>query len=438
KFRQAVKARFSDVKGRKLAEAASAVNEMLYKATINITQAARSGSAGLEEVQAQISTFVEQYAAMASGPTKWQRLAEFLKDTYGATSQELLTRADRAGKQALEQANSQIQALRQELAEVLKRAEAAEKRAEAASSEAVSLKEAGGRQARDAGELKARAEAAEIMVAALESQIKEKLDLTENMMRSTEAQAEARVKKNEIEAEIKISELQVKLAEAKAMNMRLEGDSACFADRVTSLQGMLESQRKDADNWRGKYVQVVQDLASVVKERDAAAARAAAQSSEARQLEDQKLQVQAHAARLESELRGHSEMRSQLQQRLDELIAEAQAARARAALAGPPAFNAALQQMNKMSNSNGQGSVNVGGSADTEEGLDQGDKVSDSGAAAVAAAEEALSRMTVMEIKEWLTQQGHAEQVWTFQSRRPVPKRADWVELIKQVSTVSS
>jgi hypothetical protein len=33
--------------------------------------------------------------------------------------------------------------------------------------------------------------------------------LTENMMRSTEAQAEARVKKTEIEAEIKVAELQV-------------------------------------------------------------------------------------------------------------------------------------------------------------------------------------------------------------------------------------
>ena len=41
--RQAVRAKYGDVRARKLAEAASVVNELLYKATVSITQVGRAG-----------------------------------------------------------------------------------------------------------------------------------------------------------------------------------------------------------------------------------------------------------------------------------------------------------------------------------------------------------------------------------------------------------
>ena len=73
-------------------------NTPVTPVTPALTQAARSGL-GLAEVQVQLGEFIEQYALMASGPTKWQRLAEFLRDTYGAVSQEVLSRSDKEGRE---------------------------------------------------------------------------------------------------------------------------------------------------------------------------------------------------------------------------------------------------------------------------------------------------------------------------------------------------
>ena len=41
-----------------------------------------------------------------SPPLQWQRLAEFLRDTYGAISSEVLGRSDKASKEAMEQVMS--------------------------------------------------------------------------------------------------------------------------------------------------------------------------------------------------------------------------------------------------------------------------------------------------------------------------------------------
>lgn len=47
---------------------------------------------------------------------------------------------------------------------------------------------------------------------------------------------------------------------------------------------------------------------------------------------------------------------------------------------------------------------------------------------------EALAGMTVMEVKDWLMQRGHTEAVWALQGRRPATKRADWVDLARQLA----
>lgn len=86
---QVVAVRFGDVRGRKLAEAASTVNELLYQANVSVTQAVRSG-ADMAEIQEKLAAFVEKYAASAAGPTKWQRLAEFLRDTYATITNDLV------------------------------------------------------------------------------------------------------------------------------------------------------------------------------------------------------------------------------------------------------------------------------------------------------------------------------------------------------------
>jgi hypothetical protein len=120
-----IQSRFKDVKGRRLAEAAAAVNELLYRANVEISQAARSGACTLDDLQTQLQVFVDKYIATASGPTKWQRLAEFIKDTYGSISSDLVQRSRNESMAA-------SQAAKEDAEEAGKRALAALARAEAA------------------------------------------------------------------------------------------------------------------------------------------------------------------------------------------------------------------------------------------------------------------------------------------------------------------
>ena len=52
-------------------------------------------------------------------------------------------------------------------------------------------------------------------------------------------------------------------------------------------------------------------------------------------------------------------------------------------------------------------------------------------------AAEALSRMTIMEIKDWLTQHGQGQAVWEMQARKPAAKRLDWVELAEATAAAA-
>ena len=39
--------------------------------------------------QAELAKFVEEFSASAAGPTKWEKLAGFLKDAYPAVAHEV-------------------------------------------------------------------------------------------------------------------------------------------------------------------------------------------------------------------------------------------------------------------------------------------------------------------------------------------------------------
>ena len=138
---------------------------------------------------------------------QWQRLAEFLRDTYGAISSEVLGRSDKASKEAMEQVSwcdqgrgvehpwfrgwggvtqlkaptppqttpppmmqvqAELVALKRDLAAATARAEAAESLASASAAECVLLAEAGSQMEREMGGLRASGEAAAARVEELE------------------------------------------------------------------------------------------------------------------------------------------------------------------------------------------------------------------------------------------------------------------------------
>jgi hypothetical protein len=83
KFRKAVAAKYADIRGRKLAEASAAVNDMLLQASSQLSGVAARPGATLADVNAQLQAFLERFSASAAGPTKWLKLAEFLKGGRG-------------------------------------------------------------------------------------------------------------------------------------------------------------------------------------------------------------------------------------------------------------------------------------------------------------------------------------------------------------------
>lgn len=135
-------ARFKDVKGRRLAEAAAAVNELLYRANVEISQAARNGHCTIDDLQSQLQSFVDKYIATASGPTKWQRLAEFIKDTYGSISSDLVQRSRNESLVTAHAAKVDADEAKEKALTALARAEEAEMRHNEAVNECSRLNEA--------------------------------------------------------------------------------------------------------------------------------------------------------------------------------------------------------------------------------------------------------------------------------------------------------
>lgn len=44
--------------------------------------------------QSQLAAFLDQYVAMAAGPTKWTKLVDFLKNTYPTIMQGVVARKE--------------------------------------------------------------------------------------------------------------------------------------------------------------------------------------------------------------------------------------------------------------------------------------------------------------------------------------------------------
>lgn len=134
-------------------------------------------------------------------------------------------------------------------------------------------------------------------------------------------------------------------------------------------------------------------------------------------------QAQESSATLRAELEAQNAMRLELQERLDEMIAEAQAMRTNAVMRGPSALSSALLES----------AANDAGSGQRDALKGSVSYASDRTDAQVA---EALSSMTIMEIKDFLTQRGHGDRVWSYAAKKPAPKKSDWVALVHEVSNV--
>ena len=84
RWKQMVGARYTEVKQRLLASAAAAVERALGEGAAALATAARAEDSSIESVVAEVKRFEVAYrsALSVSGPTKWPRFAEFMRDNF--------------------------------------------------------------------------------------------------------------------------------------------------------------------------------------------------------------------------------------------------------------------------------------------------------------------------------------------------------------------
>lgn len=387
RYEAALAARYRDAKGRLLAEAAAAVNELLLKAAGDIAQVARSCPPGdLSPLSSRIASFVASYGKAAAGPTKWPKLAAFLNETWPAAAGQLLERQAAAARTALEAAQREAAELKSALAAEKQRGEQAERLHREASGAASGLQSQLGELQQQAAQLRAALDQKSAKVTALQAQMEEVLLVSERKQSSAAELAEARA------------------AGAESRLAALEADAAEWRSRYSKEAAARVEMQGQRDQARDALSLLEVERSSVARERDAA---------------------RAELAQLRADMQAESRAKTDMQARLDELAAEAAAARSEALEASHRAAAAAAA------------AAAAGSRRDNDENVQPQPAAAAAGGGggsgrAVLSDAANLSAMTVQEIKDALTQAGYAEDVWALSTRKPAPKKAEWVELMRR------
>ncbi|PNH10976.1 Interferon-induced guanylate-binding protein 1 [Tetrabaena socialis] len=466
RWRAAVAGRYKDLRGRRLAEAAAAVNELLYKGATAIAQAARGG-ADLAVLQQHISGFVASYDKAAAGPTKWQKLAAFLAETWPAAAAQVLDRQAAAARAALEaaqreaaeqrnllaaekqraeqaerlhrDASTAVTSLQQQLAAERQRAEQAERLHRDASGAVTSLQQqlAAERQRAEQGErlhrdvsgtatslqqqlaelqaeasrLRASLDQKSARAAALEAQMTDVLTVSERKQANAGELAEARVRAAEAEQQAKVSEMTAVLTAERARADGLAADLDSLGARCSGAEARVAALEVDAGDWRSKYSREAAARLDLQGQRDQARDSLALVAVERDSVTRERDAARAELQQLRGDLQAEAGAKGAMQARLDELVAEAQAARAQALGVGASQHR-------------------TGNDENLNPSADDGGHAASGGRVLVEAGN--IASMTVQEIKDALTQAGLTEEVWTLTNRKPAPKKADWVDLLRR------
>ncbi|KAJ9517470.1 hypothetical protein QJQ45_024931 [Haematococcus lacustris] len=436
---------YKDLTGRKLAEAASYVNEMLYKANVAISKAAQ-GAGSMAEVQQQLTSFIEQYAASATGPTKWEKLAEFLKDTYPAIANQAIARAEAQAKQQIEAMQDQLKQASSQVRSLQERVVKAEQQNVSVSSNASALQAALAEAQQQVAQLQAELDVRVARCGALEAQLKDMAAGGERRVAAAEAEAEARVRalQDQINrratdmqavrkidvhathatAKRRIRELQpspgrelrlsvqidgatcVAVSSEQARSSSLQGEISTLTSKLHTLDSQLVSLTKEVTEWRNRCNREVEEKVRALRERDEARDAVAQLHGERDAVHRDKTSVQMRLQELQARQEVEERHKAEMQARLDAMIAEAQQARAEAL---------ALRSQGRRGPRSGVEDTNG------HDGHDQGPA-------------EGFNRLSIQELRDTLTEAGHETAVWQLANRKPAPKKADWVQLAVSLS----
>ena len=276
----------------------------------------------------------------------------------------------------------------------------------------------------------------------MQRRVVEGAEETEGRIHSIELSYKAQLRQAQLDSDTKINELRYLLTDSHSstppslshtllslsLNKRralleaaasreavLESECKGATMKAQSLELQLTKAGEEVIEWQRRCNGYAQDLAALALERDEAKKVASSKSKELHQLSMENARGKEVAERIQADLHGQAKMRLELQQRLDEMIVEAQSMRHAAMVSGSP-LSSRIRVRASEANSVGVDSVGV---------LDQGEDA--------AALEESFKRRTITEIKLLLTNAGKEDKVWEMQGRKLPPKKEDWVKLAMEV-----
>ncbi|KAL4431144.1 hypothetical protein ABPG75_006400 [Micractinium tetrahymenae] len=427
RWREACQARFQQLRDRKLAQASAACEKLLNEATLRLQALARQEGATVARMQEEVAAFEQAYKASpeATGPTKWPRFAEFLRDAYGGAVRDLSARIEERRKS---EAAAAAQA-----AEVSRlKAQQAEQRAAAAESGVSQLQARLGEVERQLAEAqaelareKAVAAAAATRVATLQQQVQHLTQSKEAEARSLGQQAQAQLAAAQAAAQAETAQLRAAGANAERAAREAQAEAAAAQAEAAALRQQLEALQRQAaaagaatqdaagrvaalEAEKEQLFESAQVLATEKAELQRAKEVAEAQLAEVQRgrqaAERQLAEAQQRMQTQEAELRAQLRAREEEAQRAVQQATAAPAPAARAPLAPhPPAVEEPMHD--------------AGGEADEFEDAENLPNI---------------SKMTMAQMKVWLAEHGHESEVWSMSQKKA--KKADFEALMRRVT----
>ncbi|PSC76322.1 interferon-induced guanylate-binding 1-like [Micractinium conductrix] len=400
RWREACHARFAQLRDRKLAQAAAACEKLINEATVRLAALARQEGATVERMQEEVAAFEQSYKASpaASGPTKWPRFAEFLRDAYGGAVRDLSARIEERRKAEAAAAAQQAEVARLQ-------AQQAEARLATAEAGVTQLRQQAGeleRQLREAQAELARERAAvaasATRIATLEQQVQHLSQSKEAEARSLGQQAQAQLAAAQAAAASEAAALRAAQSDAGREAQQAQQALAAAQTELASLRQQVAASGAAAQGASGRLAALEAEKEGLSNSVQMLAADKAelqrAKEAADRALVDVQQRMKAREADLKAQLRAKEE----------EALRAAQAA----AAAPPPRVAAAA--------------------------YDEPAPMEDAGGDEFEDAENLpnISKMTIPQMKDWLMEHGREADVWTLASKKG--KKADFEKLMREVT----
>ena len=279
RWREACSSRFRELREKKLATAELACERAINEASTRLAAVVRREGATLEDLRKEADAFQERYNASreCSGPAKWRRLADFMRDVYGNAQRDLASR----------------QAERQQIA--------AQQAQQAAASAQTALQQASARATSAEGSLRSL----QTRIGELERQLAQ-ANTELSVQRQAAATATAQLAQVTQSAQARDAErttLAEQLRTAQHAESQARRQLTAVQHQVVALQQQLnEASAAGTQAWASERGRMEAIIASVTAARDAAqAARASAEASRSA-AEQRSLSLEAQISSLQAQI----------------------------------------------------------------------------------------------------------------------------------------